>query len=300
MRTRLIAILTVVCLLASGCKDDFVEPAYIHVEGMKVIPSTNEPVSTEEGFYTSEITSLYVIAYYSGSRAQDTLGLFELPFTIPVLHNGEVEYFEFAPAVKQSGVAGTQPYYPFYNRVRREKATLVPGDTVDFDTVATTYAVTRADVLMGEFFEPTEGSLLFDSVVTWHRHAGAEACSGLGYGSVHVDEGQSSVPFTINLDFHVTDPTKIVYLELDTRSDIRFEVYMHASPVTGGVEEQQRVMVVNATDHWQHLYINLGRTWSWFNYPSTFRLSFAALNVEGKSGEVRLDNVKVLTTNHVL
>jgi hypothetical protein len=77
---------------------------------------------------------------------------------------------------------------------------------------------------------------------------------------------------------------------------MRFEVYMHAAYETGGSEHQERVMVINPSNHWQHMYINLGRTWAWFNHQPEFRLSFAALNVDGTEGDIRIDNVKLLTT----
>ena len=302
MKRILTSVLFAVCLMVCGCSDDegFVAPAFIHMDAMKVVANANNPVSTDPGFYTSDITSVYVTAYYSGARAHDTLGLFELPFTVPVLHSGEVEYFEISPAVKQSGIAGVQPYYSYYNRVKLENITLTSGDTVGFDTLSTTYNITRSDVLMAELFEPTEGSLLFDTAMKWNRYAATEACSGQGYGSVHVPASMSSVPFAIDLDFYVSDPTKLLYLELDSRSDVRFEVYMKASRQAGSAAETQRVMVVNPSERWNHMYINLGRTWAWLGYPATFRITFAALNVEGAEGEVRLDNVKLLTTNYVL
>ena len=49
-----------------------------------------------------------------------------------------------------------------------------------------------------------------------------------------------------------------------------------------------------------YLYINLGRTWSWFNHNPSFKLSFAALNPYGEEGDVRIDNVKLITTASVL
>lgn len=309
---RIIASLTLLLLVACNRDDDFVAPAFLHVDAVKVVPPESNPITVEDGFYTSEITSVYVVAHYPGTRHLDTIGLFELPFTVPILHSGEIDYFEFYPAVKQSGVAGAQPFYTFYKPITVRKSNIRIGDTVysdtlftrsgdtlRLDTLSTTYAIKLSDVLMFELFEPTSSSILFDSV-TWHKHEPSEACSGFGYASVHVPDTVASVPFSIRQEFYLGDPTKLLYLELDSRSDLRFEVYMEASYTTGGNTEVQRVMVVNPSDHWQHLYINLGRTWSWFNYSKTFKLSFAALNVDGKEGEIRIDNVKLLSTSTVL
>ena len=86
-----------------------------------------------------------------------------------------------------------------------------------------------------------------------------------------------------------------LYLELDTRSDIRFEVYMHSAYTTGGTVEQERVMVVNPSDQWRHMYIMLGKTWKYFSYNPRFSISFAALNVDGEEGDIRIDNVKLIS-----
>lgn len=288
-------------LLFSTCTDDkdFVPPSFLHVDAIKVVPTTSNPISLEPGFYTSDIVACYVVAHYPESSKLDSIGLFQLPFTVPVLHSGEVDYLEFYPAVKHSGVAGTLPYYTFYKPIRINSQTLVIGDTLRFDTLSTTYAISISDMQMFEPFEPTELSTLFDSIV-WHKYAASEACSGQGYASVHVPDSVTNVPFSIKTDFYVADPTRAVYLELDTRSDIRFEVYMESAYTSGGATEKQRVMVVNPSENWQHMYINLGRTWSWFNHNPSFKISFAALNPYGEEGDVRIDNVKVITTASVL
>ena len=288
-------------LLFSACTDDedFVPPSFLHVEAIKLVPSSSNPISVEPGFYTSDIVACYVVAHYPGTSTLDSIGLFQLPFTVPVLHSGEVDYFEFYPAVKQSGISGTLPFYTFYNPIKITNQTLTTGDTLRFDTLSTTYAIALSDMQLFEPFEPTELSTLFDSI-TWHKYASDEACSGQGYASVHVPDSVSNVPFSIKTDFYVADPTRALYLELDSRSDLRFEVYMESAYTSDGATDKQRVMVVNPSDHWQHMYINLGRTWSWFNHNPSFKLSFAALNPYGEEGDIRIDNVKVLTTASVL
>ena len=288
-------------LSLTACSDDedFVPPSFLHVDAVKVVPPSSNAITLDPGFYTSEITALYVVAHRPGSYTLDTLGLFQLPFTVPVLLSGTLDYLEFYPAVKQSGIAGTLPYYTFYKPIHLTDITFNSGDTLRLDTLSTTYAIKLSDVQIYEFFEPTEGSLLFDSV-TWVKHDAAGACTGEGYALVHVPDSLSRVDFSIKHEFYVSDPSRIVYLELDTRSDIQFEVYMRSYYTTGGSPDVQRVMVVNPSDHWQHMYINLGRTWAWFNHNPQFSLSFAALNVGNKEGDIRLDNVKLITTTTVL
>ena len=276
--------LAAIAILLSACTrdDDFVAPAFLHIEAIDLVPPASNPITLESGFYTSDIVACYVAAHYpgapSGSPSLDTLGLFQLPF------------------------------YTFYNPITITKHTFTLGgttytdtlftrshDTLRFDTLHTTYNINLSNVHMFELFEPTSSSLFFDSVI-WHKHAPDEACSGQGYASVHVPDTLDRVPFSIDYDFYVNDPTRAVYLELDSRSDIPFEIYMEDSYVSGSATDIQRVMVINPSSKWQHIYVNLGRTWSWFNHNIPFRLSFAALNVERQTGDIRIDNVRVLST----
>ena len=272
--------LAAIAILLSACTrdDDFVAPAFLHIEAIDLVPPASNPITLESGFYTSDIVACYVAAHYPGSPSLDTLGLFQLPF------------------------------YTFYNPITITKHTFTLGgttytdtlftrshDTLRFDTLHTTYNINLSNVHMFELFEPTSSSLFFDSVI-WHKHAPDEACSGQGYASVHVPDTLDRVPFSIDYDFYVNDPTRAVYLELDSRSDIPFEIYMEDSYVSGSATDIQRVMVINPSSKWQHIYVNLGRTWSWFNHNIPFRLSFAALNVERQTGDIRIDNVRVLST----
>jgi hypothetical protein len=298
-------------LCASCADDDFVAPSFLHIDAIKLVPPESNPITLDEGFYTSDIMACYVAIHYPGRHSMDTIGLFRLPFTVPIRHDGPIDYIEVYPAVAHSGNSSLMPFYSFYKPITIKKHTFTmggdvysdtlfcrSGDTLRFDTLSTTYNISLSDIHMYELFEPTASSLYFDSV-TWVKHDPENACTGQGYAMVHVADTVDNRPFSINSDFYIFDATRALYMELDTRSDLPFEVYMTAAYTSGGNPVTERVMVVNPTDHWQHIYINLGRTWSWFNHPQSFRLSFAALNVYGDEGDVRIDNVKVISTNTV-
>ncbi len=301
---RLLPIL--ITMLCVSCADDeFVAPSFIHIDAIKLVPPESNPITLDEGFYTSDIVACYVAVHYPDARKMDTIGLFRMPFTVPVLHDGPIDYIEVYPAVPHSGNSILRPFYSFYKPITIRSGVLgtdslrfVSGDTLCLDTLSTTYNISMSDIHMYELFEPTASSQYFEGV-EWVKHDPVNACTGQGYARVHVSDTSDAVPFSINSDLYLFDATRAIYLELDTRSDVRFEVYMEAAYTSGGNTEKERVMVVNPTDHWQHMYINLGRTWSWFNHPQTFRISFAALNIDGIEGDVRIDNVKIISTNIV-
>ena len=293
-------VLMALTMLVSSCKEEpFVVPSFIHMDGMELKQSESNPPMPFSEIYTSDIVAMYVVVHVPGKGSEDTIGMFHLPFTAPIMYDGTLDYIKLFPAIEQSGSSKALPFYTFYNSRRKDGVTLHSGDTLDLGTDTTTYNLTSDDVLMYQIFESWEGTK-FDSVMTLVSNAPNEARTGNGYGRVHVESGEASKDFCINESYTVTDPTKLLYLELDTRSDIPFEVYMHSSYREGGSEEKLPVMVVRASEGWEHLYINLGRTWSYFNHTSKFRISFSALNTESKEGDIRFDNVRLLTTSVVL
>lgn len=297
-----IAILLGFTLLAACEQDDGVTaPSFLHLDAIDVAPSTASGIGHgDAGFYTSDIVAAYVVAHYPGEMKLDTIGLFRMPFTVPVLRDGDVDYFDIFPAVEMSGVSLALPFYTFYNKIRVSDTVMHVGDTLNLGTLSTTYNPLTDIPMLYEPFEPTEASLTTDTVVEWVRHDREGACVGEGYGRVTVSTDKTSVPFGIDNYFYLADPTKVCYLEIDIKTTHTVEVYMHAAYTTGGVEERLSVMRINPNDRWTHFYINLGRTWSEFNHATRFRLSFASLNPDGTSGETLIDNIKVLSTNVVL
>ncbi|MBO7101139.1 MAG: hypothetical protein J6V98_03870 [Bacteroidales bacterium] len=297
----ILPLIALAALLATSCEEDeFTEPSFIHLESIILQPNDNHLLFNDPGMLTSDIVAAYVVAHRPGASKVDTIGLFELPFTVPILYQGELDYIDFYPAIQQSGSSLALPFYTFYHRIRHEGGTLVKGATLDFGTDTTTYNLTREDMRIFVPFEPPASDIYFDSVMQWATGATADACTGQGYGYVHVPADRSYVDFALEPTITVTDPTKLVYLELDTRSDMDFEVYMNSRYDSGGAIDKQPVMVVRKSSTWKHLYINLGKTWAYFNHYKDFTLSFSALNENGVEGDIRLDNVRVLTTSVVL
>lgn len=297
MKKTALMMIFALALVAVGCSDDedFVPPSFLHIDHIKLVPSATNPITMNPGFYTHDITSCIVFAHLPGQKKLDTLGHFQLPFSVPVLYSGHIDSLEIYPAVKINGISATQPWYVFYKPIKLRDLDLTTGDTLSLDTLTTSYNLSLNDVQMFELFEPPNLTIGFDSV-TWVKNDPAGACTGIGYGVVKVPDSLYNYPFYIDCDFKVTDATKVVYLELDTKSDLLYEVYMHSAYTTGGSVDMQPVMRIYPSDQWHHMYINLGRTWSWFNHNPDFRISFAALNTEGTGGNIYIDNVKLITT----
>lgn len=297
--------MVLLALMATACTndDDFTPPAFLHLDAitLKQTPS----ITTDSGFYLNQIPAAYVVAHYPGHSRVDTIGLFRMPFTIPVLYSGKADYITIYPAVEQSGISGALPYYTYFfpvNLTAADSTTLHTGDTLNLGTLVTAYRpYPQIDTI--QLFEPFERPtehIRFESPLEWIPDDPAGACTGNGYGRLTVAPTESMLSFDAEDMFVVTNADRVIYLELDIKSTLPLSIYMRASYREGSSEDRLSVMTINPMDHWQHMYINLGRTWAYFNHPSTFHLSFSAVNEDGTGGTVDIDNVKLLTTNITL
>lgn len=312
----LLTVVAFACLW--GCEDDdFVAPAFLRIDAIVVDTTSDVYITTGRnettlpGFTTSEVPFCNVYVYYTGRRSAERLGHQEMPFTIPVLGEGDVDSILVYPAVVQSGVYGTQPAFPFFDHICIKKKSaadtlrFVAGDTLSLDTLHTAYNMRYITVHLFEPFERDEGALAFDSVMGWVTEAPDDACGGAGYGTITVPDSVGYVDVALKNSFYVpyTSSTNL-YLELDLRSEVPVELFMTSSYTysTSGSSsstDTRGVVVLNPTDKWQHFYINLGRTWSWFNHNPSFRLKLTALNESGEGGTARIDNVKLMSSTYL-
>lgn len=295
-------------LAATSCKrfEGGVEtPAYLHLDRIDIAPQSQNAPSPEPGFYTSIVDAAQVICYFKGDPSETTLGVFQFPFTIPVLHEGEAEYIKIVPVVKQDGIAGTRIAYPYYQTIKLDHVRLGADSITHLGTYDQTtgqwslkghyYPLTRMKVLTEDYFEPTAFSTIFDSNMTWVHDDPEGACTGQGYGCVTVPDSVTTFTFSIpvNLSPAVTD---VLYLEMDYHTDLELYLNMLGFPgSTSGSAMTKGIMGLYPNSTWQKIYINLGRTWSQYNYNTPIMVFFQVANPDHKGGKVYLDNVKIIT-----
>lgn len=305
-RTLLSIVLT--ALLLGSCErfeGDVKVPAYIHLDRMDVVAQAHNAPSVEEGFYSSEVDAVYMVCYREGSRSWDTIGAFQLPCTVPLLYNGDVQKLEIYPIVKISGISGMRGYYSALQPITIEDLHLVSDSITNLGN----YDATRQqwylecnyktknmlNVLTEDYFEPTCFATNFDSNIVWVKDDRENACTGQGYGLIHVSDTMDVVRVNMIPEFN-PDPTNALYLELDYKSDIQFWVHMRGFRISAnGNVTAQSVLAIKPSDHWQKMYIMLGKTWSLFNYNVPISLYLEAANIDGHGGNVMIDNVKVIS-----
>lgn len=296
---RLLLALTIMVMVFGSCKKfqgEYSVPSYIHIDAIEVVPQDQNAPSPEAGFYTSAIDCAQIICYFEGDDAEIDLGAFQLPCTVPVLHQGHAKYIHVIPVVKQNGMSETRIAYPFLKRVVLNDLDFAADSTIDLGTLKCNY-YTRAElnVLTEDYFEPTTFSTHFDSVVEWVANDPNNACTGQGYGLITIPDTMTSLNFAIKDEFNI--PNSYLYLEMDYQTDV--ELYVHMLGFEREVNNSatsKSVMCMRPKDKWNKTYINLSRTWSQFYYHVPIRIYFQAANPDHKEAHVKIDNVKILTT----
>ena len=280
---------------------DVTVPAFLKIDAMTVVDNPSDSWSQEKGFFSSNIDCVNVVLWKRGDTAETNLGTFQLPCKLPVLREGLIDYIRITPVVRQNGIAGTRISYPFYQTITLDSVRLTPDSVTDFGTIQTRYiSKSSMRVVWKEFFEPGPGNISLDSVVsrcystdTIHPQYGDYGC-----GVVRVAANQSSVSFGTDTTYNVSDPLAILYLEMDYLSDFDFNVGLKNPVYSGGPINTISHMTVyaNADKGWQKIYINIGSTWSQeFNHYPDIRPYFTIFNSEGRSGNLYIDNVKLIT-----
>lgn len=319
MRHRILVFTAAALMLLCGCKKDTKIysdiPAWLHLDRIEIVERADAVEPSPNGFLSSDIDAVQLVAFWTGDDEETNLGTFQLPCTLPVLRNDTISRLIVRPVVKQNGIAATRIEYPYYETVYLSGIPLVADSTTNIGVqdaggqwvVSTSYrpwteqrvvdgeVIVTPDslfkVLAQEYFEDTV--LIFDSKVQ-QSMAAEDVRTGTGSGVIVVGASASTVDFEINSDIICNDAGAYLYLEMDYKTDVRLSVGMKSAYHTGGNQSTQSAMTLYETSQWKKIYINLGRLWSQFNHNPTFRVVFSALNSEGKGGKVYLDNVKLL------
>ena len=306
-RTAIRVSTLLIALIFSSCNKfagDVTVPAYLHLDAIDITPQQQGAPSIEAGFYTSAVDCAQLICHFEGDASETILGTFQLPCTLPVLRYGDMEYLTVIPCVKQNGISSTRIEYPYFQRIELKGVHLSADSVTNLGVLDTAtnlwtltthyYGLDELDILAEDYFEPTSFATHFDTTLTWVKDDPAGACTGQGYGLVHFDDTMQTVRFYIPEEFTV-DRTKYLYLEMDYWADCLFEVYLTGFVSSGSNASTMPVMKLYANSGWRKIYINLGKAWSQFNYNNPIALSFQALNTEGITGDVRIDNIKIIT-----
>ncbi|MBR1517792.1 MAG: hypothetical protein IJ620_06610 [Bacteroidales bacterium] len=300
-----------VVFFAGSCKKfdgDITTPAFLHLDSLVVQQQGVGAPSTDAGWYTSDIDAVQLVAYFQGDGAETNLGTFQLPCEVPVLREGTVDYLRVVPVVKQNGIALTRIEYPYYADTTLRNLTLVANQTTYIGTLDGSTGrhylpiyykpLSLIDQLVFEPFEPLATTIAFDTSIAgveWIDNDPDNAFTGSGYLKITTPADDYNVLLPLKDPLTVSDPTKIIYLEMDYRTDVHLRIGINSAYTSGGTASTAWAITLYPRSQWGKIYINLGKLWAQFNHYPEFRLLISTLNTDGKGGETLIDNLKIIT-----
>ena len=293
MNAKLILLSVALLQLLNGCIKNNPDPSWLEVKEWLVEANPNSQFPTGE--LTHNITEAWVYVN------NEVIGVFEVPFKIPVLQSGNVE-IKIYPAIKNNGISATKKIYPFMEEyvvnttlVQNEVLTLQPNtrykDNIKFFI---------------EDFEDASPKLIDDPNSAANFFYGnnpeiMQSFNGNFFGEVHLNNTTDTTWFAYT-DFESIGGADLprgteVYLEIDYCNTNNLTTGLIAiSP--SGVKNNANIQL-NAQEpskvKWKKIYIDLRELISNSNQQAYFEHTFQCEIDEGDaSGVIILDNIKVV------
>jgi hypothetical protein len=261
-------------------------PTYVHVDSFSFQknPLINSTAS-------HQITQVW--AYYNNN----TIGIFDLPATFPVLTNGsDSGSLELAPAVVidgQNNFLGVYPFYSLYSAPLKSQ----PGKIINYQPTTELYSNVKvyniSDFEGSSHFQLWGGNIPM-TVVT----DPSMVFEGGGSGSILLSNpGDSSVDSTVTA-FAI--PSGAAFIEFDYKSDLQFYVGLQANEgviasttayYLAGIQPSQ------PSDRWQKFYLSVADFAAQYK-GTTYNLYIkTSLSAGISHGRLLLDNIQLVTTH---
>lgn len=285
---RLFILLLFIIFILSSCVKNNPDPSWIEVNEWQL--NSNIELSGLEGELTESITNAKVYVN------DDLLGIFEVPFRIPVLKSGPCN-IKVYPVVINNGISATKKLYPFLNLYEID-AELIQNETLTINPVTSYKSITNFWV---EDFEDINNSIENDantSLATLQlSNENLTAFNGNFCGKVTLNQNdttwvantteQLAIPkgseCYLEIDYYVTNDlyTGLLYVNPDNTTQNNVNIRLN------GQSPEEAV--------WKKIYIELKELVIASPNQAQFLQTFSAFLDEGDSeGLIYIDNIKVL------
>lgn len=270
------------CIFYAAC--DLVNPeeqipAFLEVNNFEFI------AKPEQGANSAQITDAWVFVN------DISLGVYELPTTIPVLDLGAQKVTVF-PVIRENGIRSFPNIYSLYQRYETT-IEFTPENTISINP--TTSFVNNAIFDLVEDFNTDNHQLKGenpDAVVATD-----------GIGNIQL-QGNEFITFTSSEIFSDLPTTGgiPVFLEFDYKTNVELEIGLVG--ISSTVNATVYPVILCPINRWNKVYVNLQEALQISQLP-TYQLAFRASitdtgcgNVNSSNPEILIDNVKLIHLNN--
>ncbi len=282
--------------LVSGCykfSGDQTIPAYITISGINL--TTYFP---EEGSNSSDVDNVWVylndglIGVYVFPES-DTI-----PVEFPVLAQGKNK-LEIRPGIKLNGITSTRVPYVFYKPIIFDEFDFIPGTTQALGELTTSYYSDTKFAWL-EDFEATNisisdfGDTIIERTEPENNPIAFITPTSRFSGEITLTPEKPVYTGISYNSFEMEIPGTITMLELNFKTNNFIQVGVLIRNNDGTIPEKE-LIILNHTDEWKKIYINLGSNLSLYPLAYDYKVIFrAGLESENEEGKILIDNVKVV------
>ncbi len=267
----------------SSCKKNDLVPSYIHIDKI-TLNSTYEI----DGTNSSKITDAWVYV------DDDLIGIYELPATFPVLYTGSHK-ISVRAGVKLNGIAMSRGYYPFFETYN----TTIDLQKEEIDTISPVVTYFPGKIQWKEDFEDAGISIVryVDSDTSIYKTTDpADAFEGSFSGVANLDATRHYILCVSDSTLEIPQNQSPVFLEMNYKTNTYLTVGMYGK-LASGTTERIPTIVLNPTNEWKKIYINLTYTANYTVNTNGFKVFFEANKPDSlTSAKVLIDNIKLLYT----
>ncbi len=274
--------------LLAGCSKTTIDeiPSYIAID------TTSINVASLQGTASQKISDTWVYA------DNELIGAFEVPTQFPVLKNGSSELSIFA-GIRLNGINETRAPYPFYEKITRT-VNLEREKITDLGHLKFSYVVGTKFAWQEDF---EQANLSIDSTARSEVNLVRTRMTSELAAAFPFETNEWAAKIVIPDDSLVFEcashdsyklPTTgtSVFLEMNYKSNNSFTVGLI---VNGSVTSQKSVLVINPSETWNKIYINLTPSVSASSGATSFKVFLSAMkNTNVPKAEIYFDNFKLL------
>ena len=196
----------------------------------------------ENGANTQNITDAWLYV------DEDLKGIFELPFTVPIIDKGE-HRIKVRAGIKVNGIAASRDFYPCYTAFD----TIVNlADNVS--TVISPEITYEKEIVMDLIEDFEDPGLKFDTTASSTVDFIRNINSSNTYGLIHLDNENTQFECKSNNSYYVNTYQR-VFIEIDYKTNNVFKIGIFAHKLDNIVRIP--VININTKNEWSKIYINL-------------------------------------------
>jgi len=276
---KFILVILIFSVGSCGLFDNFSDtPMFLELKDPSLITLSNQ------GSASHKILDIWAAA--DGS----SLGVFEMPITIPVYDENSTTNVQYFAGIRRNGTTNDNIQYPFYDRINFSYD-YVP-EVVRTDDLVFAYRDDAIFSLTENFSGVHTFSVDVDGDTNTKIVQVNDGCQEGACGLIllETDSSRIEVASAIGLQGLPTNGTP-VYLELDYKNDIKFSIGLQGE--FNGNNFEQYLIVLKEKEEWNKLYLDLTQLLQ-DSGLETYRVLFGATNDSSDPGRVYLDNVKLV------